>query len=158
MFEILEKKAARIARIRAIHALPNLKLENECALKAVYPRSIDVAVGNLPYRVATGLMVRLVSHRPRIPRMVLLVQKEFADGLDSVPGDLKFCRNAAFLQGMDIKIGRPEGSKLIPPTAFQPPPRVREIIFVILRFCAFCMSVESNVYTPKLCHCVHPSC
>ncbi|MGA6827844.1 16S rRNA (adenine(1518)-N(6)/adenine(1519)-N(6))-dimethyltransferase RsmA [Nitrospira sp. NS4] len=45
-----------------------------------------VVVANLPYYISTPLLFRLLEHRDRIPRMVLMLQNEVADRLAAKPG------------------------------------------------------------------------
>jgi 16S rRNA (adenine1518-N6/adenine1519-N6)-dimethyltransferase len=45
-----------------------------------------VVVANLPYYISTPLLFRLLEHRDRIPRMVLMLQNEVADRLVAKPG------------------------------------------------------------------------
>jgi 16S rRNA (adenine1518-N6/adenine1519-N6)-dimethyltransferase len=43
-------------------------------------------VANLPYYISTPLLFRLLEHRDRFPRMVLMLQNEVADRLAAKPG------------------------------------------------------------------------
>ena len=43
-------------------------------------------VANLPYYISTPLLFRLLEHRTRFPRMVLMLQDEVADRLTAKPG------------------------------------------------------------------------
>jgi 16S rRNA (adenine1518-N6/adenine1519-N6)-dimethyltransferase len=45
-----------------------------------------VVVANLPYYISTPLLFRLLEHRDRFPRMVLMLQDEVADRLVAKPG------------------------------------------------------------------------
>jgi 16S rRNA (adenine1518-N6/adenine1519-N6)-dimethyltransferase len=67
---------------------PNLELILGDALtypiEALPPGSVVVA--NLPYYVSTPLLFRLLDHRDRFPRMVVMLQNEVADRLVSKPG------------------------------------------------------------------------
>jgi len=45
-----------------------------------------VVVANLPYYISTPLLFRLLKHRDRFPRMVLMLQNEVADRLVAKPG------------------------------------------------------------------------
>ena len=46
-----------------------------------------VVVANLPYYISTPLLFKLLSHRPRFRRLVLMLQDEVADRLVARPGD-----------------------------------------------------------------------
>jgi 16S rRNA (adenine1518-N6/adenine1519-N6)-dimethyltransferase len=45
-----------------------------------------VVVANLPYYISTPLLFRLLEHRDRFPRMVLMLQNEVSDRLVAKPG------------------------------------------------------------------------
>ena len=46
-----------------------------------------VLVANLPYNVATSLVIDLLDHVPMIDRMLVMVQREVADRMAAGPGD-----------------------------------------------------------------------
>jgi 16S rRNA (adenine1518-N6/adenine1519-N6)-dimethyltransferase len=46
-----------------------------------------VVVANLPYYISTPLLFKLLAHRPRFPRLVLMLQNEVADRLVARPAD-----------------------------------------------------------------------
>ena len=46
-----------------------------------------IVVANLPYYISTPLLFRLLEHRDRFPRMVLMLQDEVADRLVAKPGN-----------------------------------------------------------------------
>lgn len=49
-----------------------------------------VVVANLPYYISMPLLFRLLEHRSRFPRMVLMVQEEVADRLVAKPGSSRY--------------------------------------------------------------------
>lgn len=67
---------------------PNLTLVLGDALAYSYEHlpAGTVVVANLPYYISTPLLFRLLEHRDRIPRMVLMLQNEVADRLVAKPG------------------------------------------------------------------------
>lgn len=67
---------------------PNLTLVLGDALTYSYEHlpAGTVVVANLPYYISTPLLFRLLEHRDRIPRMVLMLQNEVADRLVAKPG------------------------------------------------------------------------
>lgn len=79
---------------------------------------VDAVVGNLPYSVATPILVRLWE--ARIPRVVFLVQREVAERLAAAPGSKQYGRLSllAKLYG-DVELFRPVAA-----SAFYPPPEV----------------------------------
>jgi 16S rRNA (adenine1518-N6/adenine1519-N6)-dimethyltransferase len=87
------------------------------ALELPLPR-VAAAVGNLPYAVATPLLVRLLE--ARIPRVVFLVQEEVARRLAAEPGSKEYGRLSIFAR----LYGSVELYEPVPPSAFYPVPEV----------------------------------
>lgn len=56
-----------------------------------------VIFGNLPYNISSSVVVRLVEHRGRIDRAVLMFQKELADRLRAKPGGRDYGRLTVLL-------------------------------------------------------------
>lgn len=80
----------------------------------------SAAVANLPYNVATAILMRLVEERARFSRLVLMFQKEVADRITASPGTKDYgSLTLAVRYVMDAEI-----LFKIPPGAFSPPPKV----------------------------------
>ncbi len=81
------------------------------------PRRI---VANLPYNIATALLLRWLAGAERFERMVLMFQREVADRLLAPPRSKDYGRLSVACQW------RCEARRLfdIPPRAFVPPPKV----------------------------------
>jgi 18S rRNA (adenine1779-N6/adenine1780-N6)-dimethyltransferase len=89
------------------------------ALKCRWP-FFDVCVANVPYQISSGLVFKLLSHRPMFRCAVLMFQEEFALRLTARPGEALYCRlsvNTQLLAKVDqlLKVGR---------NNFRPPPKV----------------------------------
>lgn len=89
------------------------------ALKTAWP-FFDVCVANVPYQISSGLVFKLLSHRPMFKCAVLMFQEEFALRLTARPGEALYCRlsvNTQLLGKVDqlLKVGR---------NNFRPPPKV----------------------------------
>jgi len=83
------------------------------------PASLRV-VGNLPYNISTPLLFHLLSFRPVIQDMHLMLQKEVVDRMTAVPGGKTYGRLTVMLSAwLDI-----ESCFEIGPGAFAPPPKV----------------------------------
>lgn len=77
-------------------------------------------VANLPYNVATPILMRLVEERARFSRLVLMFQKEVADRITASPGTKDYgSLTLAVRYAMDAEI-----LFKILPGAFSPPPKV----------------------------------
>jgi 16S rRNA (adenine1518-N6/adenine1519-N6)-dimethyltransferase len=77
-------------------------------------------VANLPYNVATPLVLDLLAHVPEIDRMLVLVQREVAERLAARPGSKAYgipSVKVAYWADAEV-VGR------VPPTVFVPQPRV----------------------------------
>jgi 16S rRNA (adenine1518-N6/adenine1519-N6)-dimethyltransferase len=88
-----------------------------------------VLVANLPYNVATPLVMDLLKDVPAIERMVVMVQKEAGERLVATPGDDAFgavsVRVAYFARA--VLLGR------VPPGVFLPRPKVASVLVGIER-------------------------
>jgi 16S rRNA (adenine1518-N6/adenine1519-N6)-dimethyltransferase len=84
----------------------------------------DCVVGNLPYSVATPILLRLFA--ARIPRIVFLVQREVAERLASAPGSKQYGRLSLLAQ----MYGTVELYRTVRPGAFMPPPQVESRLAV----------------------------
>ncbi len=89
------------------------------ALKVSWP-FFDVMVANVPYQISSGLVFKLLAHRPMFRCAVMMFQEEFALRLTARPGEALYCRlsvNTQLLAKVDqlLKVGR---------NNFRPPPKV----------------------------------
>ncbi len=77
-------------------------------------------IGNLPYNISTPLIFYLLEHIDIIEDMVFMLQKEVAMRLSAVPGNKHYGR-LTIMSGIDFHC---EPLFEVPPTAFNPPPKV----------------------------------
>ena len=81
-------------------------------------------VANLPYNISSQIVFRLLDHRPLFRRMVLMFQREVGERLCAEPGTKDYGILSVLCQlWFDI---RPV--TLVPPEAFNPPPKVDSIV------------------------------
>ncbi|MBU1213414.1 MAG: 16S rRNA (adenine(1518)-N(6)/adenine(1519)-N(6))-dimethyltransferase RsmA [Alphaproteobacteria bacterium] len=86
-----------------------------------------VIVANLPYAIATSLLVGWIESEPWPPwyaRMALMFQKEVADRIVAVPGTKAYGRLAVLAQWRT----QPEIVLRLRPEAFTPPPKVASAV------------------------------
>jgi 16S rRNA (adenine1518-N6/adenine1519-N6)-dimethyltransferase len=86
-------------------------------------------VANLPYNVATPLVLDLLAGVPQIERMLVMVQREVAERLAARPGDKAYGTpsvKVAFRADAEV-VGR------VPPTVFVPPPKVESALVRLRR-------------------------
>ena len=61
------------------------------ALKTAFP-FFNVCVANVPYQISSGLVFKLLAHRPYFRCAVMMFQEEFALRLSARPGENLYCR------------------------------------------------------------------
>ncbi len=86
-------------------------------------------VANLPYNVATPLVLDLLADVPAITRMLVMVQREVGERLAARPGQRAYgipSVKLAYRADAEV-VGR------VPPTVFVPPPRVESALVRICR-------------------------
>lgn len=80
--------------------------------------------GNLPYNIATPLIFQLLDQAAHITDMTFMLQKEVALRLAAVPGSRDYGRLSIMVQ----TIAQVELLFIVPPAAFNPPPKVDSAI------------------------------
>ena len=140
---------ARLAEAAAhVHAVElDRRLEEPLAALAVRPdvslhwgdaMDLDLAVldpvptavvANLPYAVATPLILRTIAELPSLRRWTVMVQREIADRLRAAPGSRTYGSPSAIVQlACEVKMLRS-----VDPAVFRPRPRVESAILGLRR-------------------------
>ena len=91
------------------------------------PRHKVKLVGNLPYNISTPVLFRLFDWRQHFSSLVLMVQKEVADRMASVPGTKAYGTLSVWCQVH----GRIVEKITVSPEAFFPKPKVRSTVLKI---------------------------
>jgi len=86
-----------------------------------------VVVANLPYNIATPLLLGWLREAAAFERLVLMFQREVADRLCAAPGSPAYGRLAVLTQFLC----RVERALVLPPEAFTPPPKVFSAVVVL---------------------------
>lgn len=86
-------------------------------------------VANLPYNIATRLILEILENTPAITEMTTMVQLEVAERLAAVPGSSSYAIPSVKLAWW----GRAKILQIIPPSAFFPTPKVTSAIIKISR-------------------------
>jgi 16S rRNA (adenine1518-N6/adenine1519-N6)-dimethyltransferase len=115
-----------------IAALPNVDLHWGDAMKldlgALEPAP-SAMVANLPYSVATPLILRTIEQLPSLQRWTVMVQREIADRLRAGPGSRTYGGPSAIAQlACEVELLRP-----VDPAVFKPRPRVDSAILRLRR-------------------------
>lgn len=86
-------------------------------------------VANLPYNIATPLLLTLLEGAPMIERMLVMVQREAGERLAAVPG-------SAAYGAVSVKVAYRARAKVVgrvPPTVFVPQPKVESVLVSVAR-------------------------
>jgi len=81
-------------------------------------------VGNLPYNISSPLLFHLTQYAPLVQDQHFMLQKEVVDRMVAEPGSKTYGRLSVMLQwryDMTLML-------IVPPTAFNPPPKVESAI------------------------------
>ncbi|MUG79769.1 16S rRNA (adenine(1518)-N(6)/adenine(1519)-N(6))-dimethyltransferase RsmA [Bombella sp. ESL0380] len=108
-----------------LHIVRQDALKLDAAQLAPAPRQI---IANLPYNVATPLLVGWLRQAGQWSRMALMFQKEVAERVCAAPGTSAYGRLAVLSQWCaDCSI-----ALTLPPGAFSPPPKVHSAVALII--------------------------
>jgi 16S rRNA (adenine1518-N6/adenine1519-N6)-dimethyltransferase len=118
--------------LEPIAALPNVDLRWGDAMKldlaALRPEPTAM-VANLPYSVATPLILRTIEELPSLRRWTVMVQREIADRLRAAPGNRTYGSPSAVAQlACEVELVR-----AVDPAVFKPRPRVESAILRLRR-------------------------
>lgn len=120
---LLEKALAESARLDVV---PGDALHLDYAAYHRPPRPLVVA-GNLPYHIASRILVRLAESTPPVARGVFLIQKEVAERLTAPPGS----RTYGLLTVLVQRSFRAQLRFTVPPQVFLPPPKVASAVVTL---------------------------
>src|SRR6185312_11045237 len=91
--------------------------------------SPSAVVANLPYSIATPLILRTIDELPTISRWTVMVQREIADRLRAAPGSRIYGSPSVHAQlACEVKLLR-----TVDPAVFRPRPRVESAILGLRR-------------------------
>jgi 16S rRNA (adenine1518-N6/adenine1519-N6)-dimethyltransferase len=115
-----------------IAALPNVDLHWGDAMKfdlAALRPAPTAMVANLPYSVATPLILRTIEELPSLARWTVMVQREIADRLRAAPGGRVYGSPSVVAQlACEVELVR-----AVDPAVFKPRPRVESAILRLRR-------------------------
>jgi 16S rRNA (adenine1518-N6/adenine1519-N6)-dimethyltransferase len=122
----LERALARVA------ALPNVELRWGDAMRldlAALEPAPTALVANLPYSIATPLLLRTIEELPSLRRWTVMVQREIADRLRASSGSRAYGSPSVLVQlACEVKLLRS-----VDPAVFRPRPRVESAILGLRR-------------------------
>jgi 16S rRNA (adenine1518-N6/adenine1519-N6)-dimethyltransferase len=86
-------------------------------------------VANLPYSIATPLLLRTIAELPSVELWVVMVQREIADRLTAAPGTKEYASSSVLAQlACEVTMLRP-----VDPAVFVPRPRVGSALLRLRR-------------------------
>lgn len=132
--------AERVARVHALEIdrsleprlqglPPNVSLRFADAVRVELPREATKLVSNLPYNVATALIVESLDGLPNVERWCVMVQREVADRLFAAPGTKAYGAVSVLVR---LAVER-TGFHPVPRTVFRPPPNVDSALVAFRR-------------------------
>jgi 16S rRNA (adenine1518-N6/adenine1519-N6)-dimethyltransferase len=86
-------------------------------------------VANLPYNVATAIVVETLEHVRTLERWCVMVQRELADRFFAQPRTKAYGAVSVLVQLASERVGRHP----VPPTVFRPRPRVESVLVAFVR-------------------------
>lgn len=118
--------------LEEVAALPNVELHWGDALRldlgALDPPP-TVVVSNLPYSIATPLIIRTIEELPSVQRWTVMVQREIAERLRAAPGGREYGAPSVLVQlACEMKVLR-----AVPSAVFRPRPRVGSSVIALRR-------------------------
>jgi 16S rRNA (adenine1518-N6/adenine1519-N6)-dimethyltransferase len=118
--------------LRDVAALPNVDLHWGDAMRidlAGLEPAPTAVVSNLPYSIATPLIIRTIDELPSVRRWTVMVQREIAERLGSEPGRREYGTPSVLVQiACETRMLR-----AVPPSVFRPPPRVGSAVIALTR-------------------------
>lgn len=112
---------------------PNLEIIQEDFLKtdlsAIFDGESFYLIGNYPYNISSQIIFKMLEYKDLIPEMVGMFQKEVAERIVSKEGSKKYGAISVLAQL------HYEGELIfqVPPTAFNPPPKVDSAVIKMTR-------------------------
>ena len=109
--------------------IENFSIQEADALRTDFSELIKSAnkirvIGNLPYNISTPLIFHLIKYQDRINDMVFMLQKEVVIRMCAGPGSKAYGRLSVMVQAHC----KTQNLFEVPPTAFNPPPKVDSAI------------------------------
>jgi 16S rRNA (adenine1518-N6/adenine1519-N6)-dimethyltransferase len=118
--------------LRRVASLPNVELHWGDAMRfdlAALDPAPTAVVANLPYSIATPLLLRTVHELPGVTRWTVMVQREIADRLRAEPGTRAYGVPSVLVQlACEVRLLR-----AVDPAVFRPRPRVESAILALRR-------------------------
>jgi len=95
-------------------------------LSSMAPKNHDPAkvVGNIPYYITSDILLHLFHYHPYVNEIVMMLQREVAERVTAKPGGSEY----GLLSATSQLYGKVEKLFVVPPGAFEPPPKVQSAV------------------------------
>ncbi|MEO8279480.1 MAG: 16S rRNA (adenine(1518)-N(6)/adenine(1519)-N(6))-dimethyltransferase RsmA [Ideonella sp.] len=120
VIELDRDLAARLRRRPELDVIEADVLRVDFAALAAQSGQLLRVVGNLPYNISTPILFHLLDSVEAVADQHFMLQKEVVDRMAATPGNKSFGRLSVMLQWRYAI----EAVLEVPPSAFEPPPRV----------------------------------
>lgn len=128
--ELDERLREPLERVAGTH--PNVNLVFADAMRMDLSQldpAPDAMVANLPYSIATPLLLRTIAELPSLERWTVMVQREIAERLRARPGSKTYGSPSVIVQlACDARMLR-----AVDPAVFTPRPRVESAVLALRR-------------------------
>jgi 16S rRNA (adenine1518-N6/adenine1519-N6)-dimethyltransferase len=138
----VDERLVRVVR-EVANDTPNVEIVHGDALEWPLDPNLGDAewtcVSNLPYNVATPVVIRLLEGAPGVTRVLVMVQREVGERLAAQPGSSSY-------GAVSVKVayhGEARVVGTVPPTVFLPRPKVESALVLIDRRSAPAVDVPS---------------
>jgi 16S rRNA (adenine1518-N6/adenine1519-N6)-dimethyltransferase len=126
LIEPLEETLAPFHNVHTISA-DFMHMDVGRLLDEAFENEKGIVAANIPYYITTPILEKLLAHRSRISRIVLLVQQEVARRVVAAAGSDDYGSLSVFVQYQAEAVIAGE----VPPTVFMPQPDVKSAILVL---------------------------
>lgn len=118
----IDKRLCEILKMK-LKDVDNVKVVCKDILKYRLPKEKLKIIGNLPYRIATPIIIYLIENRSKISNIFITLQKEFAERIIASPGNKDYGSLSLFVQYYT----EPQILFTIKRSCFWPPPKVDSV-------------------------------
>jgi 16S rRNA (adenine1518-N6/adenine1519-N6)-dimethyltransferase len=147
--ELDERLRPALERVAAEH--PNVELHFADAMRvdlAALAPPPDRMVANLPYSIATPLLLRTIGELEQLERWTLMVQREIADRLRAGPGSRLYGAPSVLVQlACEVRLLR-----TVDRAVFSPPPRVDSALVRLERIAPAAVAAVASLVRDAFAH------
>ena len=123
-----------------VHEMDVLKFDFNEFRKSIASQKKLRVIGNLPYNISTPVLFLLLKNRDDVQDMHFMLQKEVVERIAAQPGNRIYGRLSVMIQTY-FKV---TPLFLVPPTAFDPPPKVESAILRLVPDYSFSNRVKDH--------------